>query len=231
MIDSLQPGPLQRPKKSGGDVGGAFQPHLVPPAATFYGSELGKLSRPNRAGWAQALCPFHPDRHPSLAVNVISGGFFCFGCGTRGGDSIDFLKLRYRISFKEAAQRLGAWRTDLTFKESIRLREQKLEQLRIQREKEKLIVKVNRTRLQVVAELRELEQFQQRIGSRLKVYANGAKENFRNEVEFWWQVSAGCLPRIRVLVAAYYSLLLGPRPSVMSLYSTPTNENRWSMRF
>ena len=49
----------------------------------------------------RALCPFHPDRHPSLAVNLQTGGFYCFSCGERGGGLIDFL-MNDGVSFKEA---------------------------------------------------------------------------------------------------------------------------------
>ena len=35
------------------------------------------------------LCPFHPDRQPSLSVNRRKGVWHCFGCG-RGGTGRDF---------------------------------------------------------------------------------------------------------------------------------------------
>lgn len=87
-----------------------FEKSLLPPARVFYEQEIGRVRRPDRKGWARVSCPFHqPDRHPSLSVNLNSGGFFCFSCGVRGGDILDFLRQRYGISFKAAAQQLGAW--------------------------------------------------------------------------------------------------------------------------
>jgi DNA primase len=43
------------------------------------------------------LCPFHPDRNPSLFVNGKSGFFFCFGCKT-GGSAKEFLRLYHARS-------------------------------------------------------------------------------------------------------------------------------------
>jgi len=67
-----------------------FRRELLPPALSFYKSEVGQMRRPNADGWAQALCPFHSDRHPSLAVNVRSGGFH-ISCLASGGNVIDFV--------------------------------------------------------------------------------------------------------------------------------------------
>jgi hypothetical protein len=87
-----------------------FEKSLLPPPRAFYEQEIGRLRRPDRKGWVRVSCPFHqPDRHPSLSVNLNSGGFLCFSCGVRGGDILDFLRQRYGISFKAAAQQLGAW--------------------------------------------------------------------------------------------------------------------------
>lgn len=37
------------------------------------------------------VCPFHPDRNPSMKVDYESGEFYCFGCGARG-DAFTFMK-------------------------------------------------------------------------------------------------------------------------------------------
>jgi CHC2 zinc finger len=87
-----------------------FRKDKLPPARSFYEFELGKLTRPNRKGWAQARCPFHESKSgKSFSVNVDSGGFNCFGCDAKGGDLVSFLRLRDGLSFKEACERLGAW--------------------------------------------------------------------------------------------------------------------------
>jgi len=47
------------------------------------------------------LCPFHDDKHPSFVVYPDSYTFHCFGCG-KHGDVIDFLRLRFGLSFAAA---------------------------------------------------------------------------------------------------------------------------------
>jgi CHC2 zinc finger len=90
---------------------GKFCRELLPPARGFYEQELGKLTRPNRQGWALTNCPFHQSKNKrSFSVNVESGGFYCFGCDARGGDVIAFLRKREGYSFKRACQALGCWR-------------------------------------------------------------------------------------------------------------------------
>jgi hypothetical protein len=65
--------------------------------------------RPNASNWQQARCPFHEDRTPSLSVNLVHGGFRCFGCGAHGGDVLAFHMQFKNIDFKAAAQELHAW--------------------------------------------------------------------------------------------------------------------------
>jgi CHC2 zinc finger len=87
-----------------------FRKDKLPPAATFYEAELGRLTRPNRKGWYQANCPFHKSKSgKSFAVNSETGAFHCWGCDARGGDIVDFVMLRNSLSFKEACQQLGCW--------------------------------------------------------------------------------------------------------------------------
>ena len=65
-------------------------------AAEHYGLRV----RPN----GMAVCPFHPDRTPSLKVDE---RFHCFGCGA-DGDVIDFAARLYGLDGKAAAQKLAA---------------------------------------------------------------------------------------------------------------------------
>jgi len=55
----------------------------------------------------KALCPFHPDKNPSLSIHIQKQYWHCFGCG-KGGDVITFLQLIEHISFNEAVERLAA---------------------------------------------------------------------------------------------------------------------------
>jgi DNA primase len=75
--------------------------------AYFYNCELGIKLDTSRDWQAAGLCPFHDDHHAgSFRVSLRSGAFFCHACQASGGSVIDFLKERYRISFREAVQRL-----------------------------------------------------------------------------------------------------------------------------
>src|SRR5712692_3331570 len=38
----------------------------------------------------KALCPFHPERSPSLAVNASEGTWYCHGACAKGGGAIEF---------------------------------------------------------------------------------------------------------------------------------------------
>lgn len=53
-----------------------------------------------------AICPFHPDKRPSLVIDPERKLFHCFGCG-EGGDIFKFLMKIERLSFQEAVERLA----------------------------------------------------------------------------------------------------------------------------
>ena len=57
------------------------------------------------------LCPFHNDRKAgSFFVNLNSGAFTCYSCGTKGGDIIAFTMSLYGLTFTEAlAQLTSDW--------------------------------------------------------------------------------------------------------------------------
>ncbi|MXS81519.1 CHC2 zinc finger domain-containing protein [Nitrosomonas oligotropha] len=75
----------------------------------FYRSELPDMPPPRGSGWRDGgLCPFHPDKHAgSFRVNLETGAFTCFSCGTKGGDIIAFVQQRDGLSFPEAVQKLS----------------------------------------------------------------------------------------------------------------------------
>ena len=45
-----------------------FDKSLLPPAASFYGRELGNLGRPDRHGWAKTNCPFHDSKRKRVSA-------------------------------------------------------------------------------------------------------------------------------------------------------------------
>jgi hypothetical protein len=87
-----------------------FRRDLLPPPNAYYGRERVKLF--GRGDWRSAICPFHPDKNPSLRVNLVRGGFLCHGCGAKGGDVLDFHKRRHSLTFVEAVTDLGAWESE-----------------------------------------------------------------------------------------------------------------------
>jgi DNA primase len=54
-----------------------------------------------------ALCPFHPDKHPSMTVSAEKNLFHCFACGA-GGDIFKFLMKIENLSFPEAVEKIAA---------------------------------------------------------------------------------------------------------------------------
>ncbi len=65
-------------------------------AAVLYGVDVNCIG--------MALCPFHPDKHPSLYV--AEDHYHCYGCGEHG-DVIDFTAKLFGISGKSAARKLA----------------------------------------------------------------------------------------------------------------------------
>lgn len=78
------------------------------PPAEFYRVELSAMPPPRSIGWHDGgLCPFHNDKHTgSFRVNLETGSFVCFSCGSKGGDIIAFIQQRDRLSFPEALNKL-----------------------------------------------------------------------------------------------------------------------------
>ena len=55
----------------------------------------------------EGLCPFHPDKHPSLKVNDQKKLFMCFACQT-GGDAITFVQKFRGIGFIDALKEIAS---------------------------------------------------------------------------------------------------------------------------
>jgi DNA primase len=52
------------------------------------------------------LCPFHPDKKPSMNVNAEMGIFKCFSCG-KGGNAFHFVMSKFGLTFPEAIRMLA----------------------------------------------------------------------------------------------------------------------------
>ncbi len=79
------------------------------PPADFYRAELPAMPVPRGSGWREGgLCPFHADKHAgSFRVNLETGAFVCFACGTKGGDIVAFIQQRDGLSFPDATRKLA----------------------------------------------------------------------------------------------------------------------------
>lgn len=67
-------------------------------AASFYGLRVRRDGK--------ALCPFHPDRHPSMQI-YDDDHYYCFACGAHG-DVIDLTADLFHLTQMEAVQKLAA---------------------------------------------------------------------------------------------------------------------------
>ncbi len=74
----------------------------------FYHHELPNVSL-KKYNWNDGgLCPFHADKKPgSFYVNLATGGFKCFSCGTSGGDVVAFTMELYGVKFTDALAKLA----------------------------------------------------------------------------------------------------------------------------
>jgi CHC2 zinc finger len=177
----------------------------VPVPKIFYAKELGKLSRPCR-DWVWALCCFHRDKHPSLHINLNTGGYYCFSCGASGGDEIAFVRHRYRFTFGQALSYLGL--ADTT---SFRLRRRTFGREKASREAEQLAAaseqeEKRRRRIGARDWLHCLERIYERANERLRKLRQGPAEQFAGEEECCWGILAVALPQIREAEQEYLRL-------------------------
>ena len=54
----------------------------------------------------KAICPFHPEKSPSLHINSKKQYWHCFGCH-RGGDVFSFVQQIEGVSFNQAVEKLA----------------------------------------------------------------------------------------------------------------------------
>jgi len=180
-----------------------FDRALLPGAKNFYESELGRIGRPARNGWAKADCVFHESKsHKSLNVNVETGAFHCFSCEASGGDLIDFVRLRYSYSFPEACQTLGCWAESLN-QEAVRRMQQ--DRKRQERKRIDKLETARRERIDSREWLRAFESLYIEASERLSELRCGASEDFEDESEYCWHIMSEELPRIRQAETRYWT--------------------------
>ncbi|SFM54317.1 CHC2 zinc finger domain-containing protein [Nitrosomonas communis] len=76
----------------------------LPSPIFYYKQEFASII--SYTDWINVRCCFHDDKNPSLSINLKNGGFFCHACGAKGGDVIDFHRLRYGLGFRESVLQL-----------------------------------------------------------------------------------------------------------------------------
>jgi hypothetical protein len=184
-----------------------FAKDRLPPALSFYKAELGRLTRPNRKGWAMGRCPFHESQSgKSFSVNLEHSGFHCFGCGARGGGLIDFVMLRDHCDFKTAAQRLGAWQ-DVSDADRRAIAQQSAEREQKQAEEARLRRLAHDQRIQLRSEIHTTARIQRETSDRLSQLLQGATPAHDDEAEHCWAVLAAALDDLRLTEHEYMKLM------------------------
>lgn len=59
----------------------------------------------HKAGFQKLLCAFHDDSSPSMTVSLDTGAFKCHACHVKGGDALQFVRLKENLSFPEALKK------------------------------------------------------------------------------------------------------------------------------
>jgi CHC2 zinc finger len=175
-----------------------FEPALLPSPQYFYERELGRLSRHSR-GWAMGKCPFHESKSGrSFAVNLATGGFYCFGCDAKGGDEIDFVRQRDGCDFKTAAKCLGAWVED-----GARIRPTPREEILVEYLTCDFVIDGVEYLASVKDEPRDyadkIRRFYREASDRLIELSQGDSERDAGERDECWERMACALPELREL--------------------------------
>jgi hypothetical protein len=188
------------PAKTKSSARTSFHKEMLPSPGVFYRQEFGqRLRRSSRQGWAVVPCVFHqPDRHPSLNVNLVHGGFLCFACGARGGDVVDFVQLRDGLSFRAAAAALGALADD---SEQARL---EMAQRKRERERAQALAEAQRdAEHQLMVELRGDVHFFE------KMLRDAGTHLEKPDREDWWELMASVQDLLRWAIAGYMVMAFG----------------------
>jgi DNA primase len=80
---------------------------LLPSPIKYYKTQ--NIDLKSRGEWCDAICPFHPDKKPSLRIKLENGAYRCMVCGAHGGDVLAFHRHKHGLNFVEACKQLGAW--------------------------------------------------------------------------------------------------------------------------
>lgn len=181
---------------------GHFRKESLPTPAAFWKDELRRMSRPSR-GWSRSKCPLHGGDNPTaFSINIETGGFYCHSCGAKGGDLLDFIRLRYKVDFRGAAKMLGAWSDEsLTAVERARTEKERWHAEKIRAAAEKLARDENTLRREIASDILLYQKLQRHFAKRLE--RDG-------EDEAAWEALAQLYDILRGLKTRHDFLLFGP---------------------
>lgn len=89
----------------------SFNRDLLPDPATYFENNGHSLFRKTAKGF-RTDCTIHGGTNPNLSVARDSGAFFCFSCGAKGGNVLDYEMQATGCDFVTAAKTLNAWVDD-----------------------------------------------------------------------------------------------------------------------
>jgi hypothetical protein len=180
-----------------------FDKSRLPLAPGFWEDQFGQL-RWNRKGWAATRCPFHQSRSGKSFSVHIDGGFFCFGCGVKGGDIVAFVRLRDQCDFPSACKSLGCW-DSVSDADPYGIAQKAAERQKKQAEEAKLKRLAHEQRIQLRNQVHTAARIQRDSSDRLIQLLKGAVENYPQEQEHCWSTLALCLDDLRESEAQYMS--------------------------
>jgi CHC2 zinc finger len=89
----------------------SFNRELLPDPESYFESHGHTLFGKSRTRF-RTDCTIHGGANPNLSVLRDSGAFFCFSCGAKGGNVLDFEMQVTGCDFVTAAKALNAWTED-----------------------------------------------------------------------------------------------------------------------
>jgi hypothetical protein len=184
-----------------------FDKSKLPSPKVFYERELGHLSKPSN-GHVRTACPFHKGKNKTaFSIDLSTGGFFCFNCNVSGSDIIEFVRLKYGLTFKEACKYFGIWNDEPPSPEIRRQVKAEAEELARQAEAEEDREAAQlRERMRLRGEIHLAVQLHRDAAARLNALHYGASPIAPSEEDALWGVMALALDDRRLTETAYMKL-------------------------
>ena len=204
-------------------IRGTFRKDWLRPQ-DFYPANVEQFKTLRGGHRAIGLCPFHPDRHPSLRIDLDRGLYYCDPCGV-GGDIVDFVMRRDRVGFVQACKLLdvwdGAW-LSRTERRELALARRRRE--RIARQAIDLVEQERTLRFTYRATILRTERIVRAVRERLREFTLDFVDG--DDYATCGSAFAMALDEQRTAVAAYYLLSLGMVAERMDFLMHPGNRDR-----